>query len=192
MLRRDRLAGLVAGLMSVAAVALMVPRAGVEPAALLLRGARNVGLPVAQAVPLDAAGAAMPSPTRRAARAPRRKPVGHPRAGNTGASAPSQANAPRVPPKSETEQQALRRARVEAQRDYLRTYNMAVRAENAAEAQERTDRAARIKHNQQRHKFYGALKTRADTREGWVKLQREMGMIMDGVDGLHYKGYGKH
>jgi len=22
-----------------------------------------------------------------------------------------------------------------------------------------------------------------------VKLEREMGMIMDGVDGLHYKGY---
>merc|ERR1719352_775762 len=190
MMRRDTIAGLVAGLLSVAAVALIVPRAVVEPAALLLRGARNVGLPVAQAVPLDA-GAALPSPTRRAARAPHRQPAGHPRAGNAGASARSQANAPRVPPKSETEQQALKRARVEAQRDYLRTYNMAVRAENAAEAQERTDRAARIKHNQQRHKFYGALKTRADTREGWVKLQREMGMIMDGVDGLHYKGYGK-
>ena len=191
MMRRDTIAGLVAGLLSVAAVALIVPRAVVEPAALLLRGARNVGLPVAQAVPLDA-GAALPSTTRRAARAPHRQPAGHPRAGNAGASARSQANAPRVPPKSETEQQALKRARVEAQRDYLRTYNMAVRAENAAEAQERTDRAARIKHNQQRHKFYGALKTRADTREGWVKLQREMGMIMDGVDGLHYKGYGKH
>ena len=67
----------------------------------------------------------------------------------------------------------------------------AVKAENAAESQERKDRAARQKHEMQRHKLYGALKNRADKKEGWVKLQREMGMIMDGVDGLHYKGY-KH
>jgi len=26
----------------------------------------------------------------------------------------------------------------------------------------------------QRHKLYGALKNRADKKEGWVKLQREM------------------
>lgn len=37
------------------------------------------------------------------------------------------------------------RARVEAKQAYLKTYNMAVQAENAAESQERKDRAARQK-----------------------------------------------
>jgi hypothetical protein len=32
-------------------------------------------------------------------------------------------------------------------------------------------------HEVQRHKFYGALKSRADKKEGWVKLQREMVFI---------------
>ncbi len=31
-----------------------------------------------------------------------------------------------------------------------------------------------MQHEMQRHKFYGALKSRADKKEGWVKLQREM------------------
>ena len=97
------------------------------------------------------------------------------------------------------------RARVEAKQAYLNTYNMAVKAENAAESQERKDRAARQKvcmcgrspacselaasesaeltirhahvaaqHELQRHKLYGALKGRADKKEGWIKLQREM------------------
>jgi hypothetical protein len=66
------------------------------------------------------------------------------------------------------------RARVEAKQAYLNTYNMAVKAENAAESQERKDRAAREKHELQRHKLYGALKGRADKKEGWIKLQREM------------------
>jgi hypothetical protein len=34
-----------------------------------------------------------------------------------------------------------------------------------------------MQHEMQRHKFYGALKSRADKKEGWVKLQREMVFI---------------
>jgi hypothetical protein len=41
----------------------------------------------------------------------------------------------------------------------------------------------RTQHAAQRHKFYGALKSRADKKEGWLKLQREM--VCECVRGLN-------
>ncbi|EKX35311.1 hypothetical protein GUITHDRAFT_118545 [Guillardia theta CCMP2712] len=86
---------------------------------------------------------------------------------------------------------AAKRAKEEAEKDYLKTYNMAIQAENAEETQERKYRALRAKHEQERTKVFNELKNRANKKEGWDKLEREMGMIMDGVDGLHYKGYAR-
>jgi hypothetical protein len=36
--------------------------------------------------------------------------------------------------------------------------------------------------------MFKKLKGQADRKEGWGKLRREIGMIMDGTDGLHYVG----
>uniref|UniRef100_A0A7S0E9S4 Uncharacterized protein n=1 Tax=Hanusia phi TaxID=3032 RepID=A0A7S0E9S4_9CRYP len=94
--------------------------------------------------------------------------------------------------RSDGEAIAAKRAKQAAEKDYLKTYNMAIKAENAEETQERKYRALRAKHEQERTKVFNELKNRANKKEGWDKLEREMGMIMDGVDGLHYMGYARH
>merc|ERR1740117_916305 len=81
---------------------------------------RIEGLPVAMATPLEPAHPMAARRTRQVMRA-----------GGAGPNAPKQMNAPRIPPKTETEKQAIMRARVEAKQAYLKTYNMAVKAENA-------------------------------------------------------------
>jgi hypothetical protein len=63
------------------------------------------GLPVAVATPLD---------TRSRPKARRQPQQQELRAGGAGPDAPKQANAPRIPPKTETEKQAIMRARIEA------------------------------------------------------------------------------
>jgi hypothetical protein len=47
-----------------------------------------------------------------------------------------------------------------------------------------TRRGASSKHDSRNPK----PEIRQDKNEGWGKLQNEMGLIMDGYDGLHYKG----
>mmetsp|Transcript_126541 Transcript_126541/g.188849 ORF Transcript_126541/g.188849 Transcript_126541/m.188849 type:complete len:241 (+) Transcript_126541:2-724(+) len=129
---------------------------------------------------------ARPIAQPQAARAPVHKPVQHP------VHHPAQVHhLQKAPYPAETEAQAIARSKVWARKAYLATYNEAMNAENAAEVQERKNRAARAQHFKQRAAMFDALKKKADRKEGYVKLEREMGMIMDGVDGLHYRGY-KH
>jgi len=87
-----------------------------------------------------------------------------------------------------TEKQALAAAKVWARQEYAATIKAAQQSEAKAEAQEQKRRAAMAAHDRRRAQRMAVSKSAKDAKEGWGKLNNEMGLIMDGYDGLHYKG----